>query len=91
MIVAYRTQLLDLEMFRKIQLTNIGYCLHLSIVAFKLLQLDELLVEIHKHSEVDGLNKTFLQEYVLICSLYANISIYLEIIIDRYLFIVIYA
>jgi hypothetical protein len=51
--------LLDLEMFRKIQLTNIGYCLHLSIVAFKLLQLEELLVEIHKHSEVDGLNKTF--------------------------------
>ena len=78
-------------MFRKIQLTNIGYCLHLDIVAFKLLQLKELLVEIHKHSEVDGLNKLFLQESALICLLYVNISIYLEIIKDRYLFIVIYA
>jgi hypothetical protein len=46
-------------MFRKIQLTNIGYCLHLGIVAFKLLQLNELIVEIDKHTEVDGLNKTF--------------------------------
>jgi hypothetical protein len=35
--------------------------------------------------------KLFLQESTLICSLYVNISIYLERIIDRYLFIVIYA
>jgi hypothetical protein len=78
-------------MFRKIQLTNVRYCLHLGIVAFKLLQLKELIVEIDKHTEVDGLNKTFfLQESTLICLLYVNISIYLERIIDRYLFIVIY-
>jgi hypothetical protein len=79
------------EMCRKIQLTNIGYCLHLGIVAFKLLQVKELIVEIDKHTEVDGLNKTFLQESALICLLYVNMSIYLEITIDRYLFIVIYA
>jgi hypothetical protein len=78
-------------MFRKIQLTNIRYCLHLGIIAFKLLQLKELIGEIDKHTEVEGLNKTFLQESTLICSLYVNISIYLESIIDRYLFIVIYA
>jgi hypothetical protein len=46
-------------MFRKIQLTNIRYCLHLGIVAFKLLQLKELIVEIDKHTEVEGMNETF--------------------------------
>jgi hypothetical protein len=45
-------------MFRKIQLTNIRYCLHLGIVAFKL-QLKELIWKIDKHTEVEGLNKTF--------------------------------
>jgi len=33
--------------------------LRLDIVAFKLLQLKELRVEIDKHAEVDGVNKAF--------------------------------
>ena len=33
--------------------------LRLDIVAFKLLQLKELQVEIDEHAEVDGLNKAF--------------------------------
>jgi hypothetical protein len=67
------------------------YCLHLDIVAFKLPQLKELGVEIDKHAEVDRLNKAFFyRESVLICLLYMKISIYIEIIIDRYIFIRIY-
>ena len=65
--------------------------LRLDIVAFKLLQLKELQVEIDEHAEVDGLNKAFFyRESVLICLLYMKIYIYIEIIIDRYLFIGIY-
>lgn len=78
-------------MFRKIQLTNIRYCLHLGIVAFKLLQLKELIGEIDKHTEVEGLNKTFFTGICFNLLLYVHICIYLEIIKDRYLFIVIYA
>ena len=65
--------------------------LRLDIVAFKLLQLKELRVEIDKHAEVDGVNKAFFyRESVLICLLYMKIYIYIEIIIYRYLFIGIY-
>ena len=49
------------------------------------------LVEIHKHGEFDGLNKTFFTGICFNLLLYVHICIYLEIIKDRYLFIVIYA